>query len=132
MAGAEFHANLLSSEFVSTDFLAKYRILAKRINGDWTHYIVSIPEEQLEAAVEEIKSNLIPLMFYAHVYNEDGSRVIVIFPNKVFELPFDDRIGWENVNSYMEECQIPRSQRDPNPKKFSDEEAYYSDKPPVG
>ena len=131
MTDAEFHANLLSTEFVSTDFLAKYNIIAKRAGGGWTHYIVSIPEGRLEEAVNDIKSNLIPLMFYAHVYNEDGSRVIVIFPNKVFELPSDDRIGWERVNSYMEECRIPSSQWNPRPKKFGDEEAYYSDKPPM-
>jgi hypothetical protein len=125
-----YHGNLLSTEFKSLDFLNNYKILKKResLKDPWTHYLVEINEEELENNILEIQQNLLPLKYYVHLYNEDGSEIIVILPQKIFRLSIGDKESWEKVKQSMLSIDIPERQTDPNPKRFSDEEDYFKRK----
>src|SRR3989344_7427457 len=129
-----YHGNLLSTEFKSEEFLKKYKILEKRKSNreKWIHYLTEIPIEKLEGAISDIQSNLIPELYYAHLYNEDGSDVIVIFPSRVFRLSVFDNTKWENVRKYMTEYGIKIERwQDVQPRMFTEEKEYYSKKPLV-
>ena len=129
----EYHGNLLSTEFSNQAFLKEFVILEKRksLKNPWIHYLVSIPEEKLEEAITKIQRNLLPQKYYAHLYNEDGSDVIIIFPQRIFRLSIDNSAGWEELHKYMLDFGIPEEQSDPNPKSFAEEESYYKEKPLV-
>lgn len=129
-----YHGNLLSAEFKNKKFLKKYKILEKRksLREAWIHYLVEIPEEKLEEAIKDIQENLLPKNYYAHLYNEDGSNVIVIFPSKVFRLAADDKKGWEEVLQYMKNYGIVIERwLNVRPKNFQEEKDYYANKPLV-
>lgn len=102
---AVYHGNLLNTEFENEEFLKKYKILEKRAStrDNWIHYLVEIPKDKLEESIQDIQTNLLPKPWYAHLYNEDGSDVVVIFKTKVFRLPADDQLGWQEVDKFMEE-----------------------------
>jgi len=127
-----YHGNLLSTEFKSKEFLKKYKILEKRksLSDVWVHYLIEIPEEKLEEAIKDIQKNLLPKIYYAHLYNEDGSDVIVIFPSKVFRLAKNDRMGWQEVCKYMQNYGIIIDRwLNVKPKDFQEEKDYYANKP---
>lgn len=129
-----YHGNLLSTEFKSKEFLKKYKILEKRksLNDVWIHYLVEIPKEKLEEAIEDIQENLLPKIYYAHLYNESGSDVIVIFPTKVFRLAADDKKGWAEIREYMKNYGIVIDRwLIVRPKDFQEEKDYYANKPLV-
>jgi hypothetical protein len=129
-----YHGNLLSTQFKNKEFLKKYKILERRrsLHDPWIHYLVEVPEEKLEEAINDVQKNLLPKIYYAHFYNEDGSQVIVIFPSKIFKLSIDDKDGWKKLSEYMKEYGITIERWvDPKPKKFQEEGDYYRDKPLV-
>ncbi|MFH1602119.1 MAG: hypothetical protein ABIB61_04140 [Candidatus Shapirobacteria bacterium] len=129
-----YHGNLLNTEFKSKEFLKKYKILEKRKSLDdvWIHYVVEIQSDKLEEAIKDIQENLLPKIYYAHLYNEDGSKVIVIFPKKVFRLSADNKGGWNNVREYMEKYGIVIDRwLTVRPKNFQEEKDYYTNKPLV-
>lgn len=129
-----YHGNLLSTEFKSKEFLKKYKILEKRksLRDVWIHYLVEIPEEKLEEAIKDIQENLLPKIYYAHLYNEDGGDIIVIFPSKVFRLSIGDKKGWDELIVYMRNYGIIIERwLDVRPKTFQEEKEYYANKPLV-
>lgn len=111
--------------------MEKYRILEKRKSrhDKWIHYLTEIPADKLNEAIADIQENLLPELYYAHLYNEDGSDVIVIFPSKVFRLSANDEEGWEKVRRYMNEHGITIERwKAAKPRRFSEEQEYYKDK----
>jgi hypothetical protein len=129
----EYHGNLLSTEFKNKEFLKEFKILEKRksLKNPWIHYLVVIPKEKLEGAIKEIQKNLLPEKYYAHLYNEDGSDIIVIFPKRIFRLSIEDVQKWQELKEYMREFGIPEDQADVRPKTFEEEKEYYKGKPLV-
>jgi hypothetical protein len=129
----EYHGNLLSTEFKNKEFLKEFIILEKRksLKNLWIHYLVVIPEEKLEEAIKKIQKNLLPEKYYAHLYNEDGSDIIMIFPERVFRLSLKDTQKWQELKKYMLKFGIPEDQTDIKPRTFSEEKQYYEEKPLV-
>ncbi len=129
-----YHGNLLSTEFKSEEFLKKCKILEKRKSNrdNWIHYLTEIPIEKPEDAISDIQSNLLPELYYAHLYNGDGSDVIVIFPSRTFRLSAANKTEWEKVKSYMTEYGIKiKRWQDVKPRTFLEEKEYYLHKPLV-
>src|SRR3989344_687279 len=129
-----YHGNLLNTSFKNEEFLKKYKILEKRKSNldEWVHYLVAISVNELDDVIADIKANLLPTIYYAHLYNEDGSDIIVIFPLKVFRLSEKDEEGWKEVKRYMGEHGILIERwKDAKPKTFQEEVIYYADKPIV-
>jgi hypothetical protein len=120
----EYHGNFLDTEFKDENFLNKFKVLKTRKSrtNPWTHYLVVVEENKIEEVIKEVKENLISQGFYAHLYNQDGSKVIVIFPDRVF------RTNKENLNEAKEhgsKLGIPEKQLDFKPLTFEEEENYY-------
>ena len=87
------------------------------------NYLVTVDPKSLEFVVKRAQEELNP-GYYAHFYNLNGSRVIVVFPKKVFRTSsdkLDEAIG------YGKSVGIPESQLDIKPLTFAEEEEYYRD-----
>ncbi len=96
----------------------------KSRTNPWTHYLVVVKESELEKVIRKTQENLIFPGYYAHLYNRDGSKVIVIFPHKVFRVSSDNL---EEVKKYGRTIGIPEDQLDIKPLTFEEEETYYEE-----
>jgi len=106
--------------------LKKFKVLKTRKSrtNPWTHYLVVVEENKLKEVIKETQKNLIFPGYYAHLYNEDGSKVIVIFPYRVFRVSSDNL---EEVRRYGRSIGIPQDQLDIRPLTFEEEESYYKE-----
>jgi hypothetical protein len=104
--------------------LKKFKILKTRKSktNPWTHYLIVVEESEIEDVIKEVKENLIFPGFYAHLYNRDGSKVIVIFPHRVFRT---SKENLREVKEYGRKLGIPEEQLDIKPLTFEEEENYY-------
>ena len=120
----EYHGNFLNTEFKDSNFLKKFKVLKTRKSktNPWTHYLVVVKKEELEKVIEETQKQLIEKGYYAHLYNEDGSEVIVIFQKKVFRT---NSSKLEEVKKYGRSLGIPEDQLDIKPLTFEEEKSYY-------
>jgi hypothetical protein len=120
----EYHGNFLDTEFKDSNFLKKFKVLKTRKSktNPWTHYLVVVKKEELEKVIEETQKQLIEKGYYAHLYNEDGSEVIVVFPKKVFRT---NSSKLEEVKKYGRSLGIPEDQLDIKPLTFEEEKSYY-------
>jgi hypothetical protein len=120
----EYHGNFLDTEFKDSNFLKKFKVLKTRKSktNPWTHYLVVVKKEELEKVIEETQKQLIEKGYYAHLYNEDGSEVIVIFQKKVFRT---NSSKLEEVKKYGRSLGIPENQLDIKPLTFEEEKSYY-------
>jgi len=120
----EYHGNFLDTEFKDSNFLKKFKVLKTRKSktNPWTHYLVVVKKEELEKVIKETQKQLIEKGYYAHLYNEDGSEVIVIFQEKVFRT---NSSKLEEVKKYGRSLGIPENQLDIKPLTFEEEKSYY-------
>jgi len=120
----EYHGNFLDTEFKDSNFLKKFKVLKTRKSktNPWTHYLVVVKKEELEKVIKETQKQLIEKGYYAHLYDEDGSEVIVIFQEKVFRT---NSSKLEEVKKYGRSLGIPENQLDIKPLTFEEEKSYY-------
>lgn len=122
----EYHGNFLDMEFKDPNFLEEFKVLKTRKSktNPWTHYLVVVKEDELEDVIREVQEQLIFPGYYAHLYNRDGSDVIVIFPHRVFRAS-SDRL--DEAREYGRSIGIPQEQLDIKPLNFDEEESYYKE-----
>ncbi len=77
---------------------------------NWTVVQIGVPEADINRAVELIQASLIDEpTYFAHLYNED--RVIIVFPDKVFEATLDPD-SWKEAIKYGVDKGVPKDELD--------------------
>jgi len=117
---SEFHAIIVDKSLINQEILKDLKVLSKTVDGDWILYKISVNEDDLESSILNIQSQMNEGAWYFHFYDFEGSRMIVVFKNKIFEVNNDPKT-WPEVLKYGTELGIPSEQLDFIPNRFADE-----------
>lgn len=118
-----YHGIIIDQEFTGKSFLNKFRIFAKKKDGNWGIYGIEVEDSKLVEVISYIQQNMNnDQPWYAHLYNED--KLIVIFKDRIFYIT-SDISSWAEVLEYGRELNIPEDQLDFQPNKFEDESSYF-------
>lgn len=119
-----YHGIIIDQEFKNKGFPESFNCFAKKTDGSWVIYGVSIENDDLEKEIDRIQNNLKDdEPWYSHIYND--KRLIVIFKNKIFYV-LPNKLSWKPIIKYGKELKIPERQLDFWPNRFQDEIHYFS------
>jgi hypothetical protein len=119
-----YHGIIIDQEFTDKSFPNKFKIFAKKQDGDWEIYGIEIEDNQVKEVISQIQKNMKSNeSWYAHFYNNE--KLIVVFKNRIIEVETNKR-SWEPVIKYGKELNIPEEQLDFCPSNFKDEKFYFS------
>jgi len=117
-----YHALIIKQSLINLNPIEGLKILTTKEDGGWTIYKVAISEEKLDKFIKKIQDNMDNTKeWYMHIFNEDGSRLIVIYRDKIFDTDNNPQ-NWSEVIKYGESLGIPSEQLDFVPNSFSTEE----------
>jgi hypothetical protein len=117
---SEFHAIIVDKSLTSQTILKDFKILSKTVDGGWTLYKILVNEDKLDSTIKIIQSQMNEGAWYFHFYNCDGSKMIVVFKNKIFDVNNDSKT-WSRVLKYGSALGIPSEQLDFVPNRFANE-----------
>ncbi|MEI6850862.1 MAG: hypothetical protein WCK26_02765 [Candidatus Saccharibacteria bacterium] len=116
----EFHAVIIDKSLISLDILSDFKILSETSDGAWIIYKISLIEKDLVETIKKIQFQMYDANWYCHFYNSDGSRMVVVFKNKFFEIS-NNPLTWTEVVDYGVSLGTPKEQLDFVPNRFEDE-----------
>jgi len=116
----EFHAILVDKSLISPEVLGALKILSENADGDWTLYKIAVIENDLIRTIKLIQLGMLEGGWYFHLYNSDGSRLIVVFKDKFFDIS-NNPLTWTEAVQYGLSLGTPLAQLDFNPNRFEDE-----------
>lgn len=117
----EFHALIVDKSLVNLDILDDLIVLDQTTAGSWVIYKILIKESDLISTISKIQSQMRKGNWYLHIYNSDGSKLVVVFKNKFF-VTDNNPINWSEILAYGKEVGAPAEQLDFIPNRFQDEE----------
>jgi len=100
--------------------LKRFEILSQTTDEDWVIYKLSVKENNLNDTIKFIQSNMHDGNWYFHAYNEDGSKLIVVFKNRVLHTDNNPK-HWNTVINYGVSRGTPKEQLDFIPNTFANE-----------
>jgi len=116
-----FHALVILNSLTKTEMLSDYKLLSKKTDGSWLIKKMELTDENIDNFIENIQFNMAENQgWYAHIYNHDGSKLIIIFKKKVFYTD-SQKVNWQDAIKYGVLIGIPIEQLDFRPNKFEDE-----------
>lgn len=98
MKNEELHAILVDKSLKDLSMLDTLNVLGEE-EGSWTLYKISILEGDLEETTKKIQENMLEGAWYFHFYNEDGSRLVIVYKDKVFLRIAMPRTGERRLNT---------------------------------
>lgn len=117
-----FHALIIKQSLKSLSPLKHFKVLGTKQDEDWNIYKIAIPENWVDDFAKESQKNMDDSQeWYMHIYNEDGSKLIIIFRNKIFKTDNSPQ-NWNDVIKFGESLGIPTEQLDFFPNSFKVEE----------
>jgi len=117
-----YHAIVVDNSLREPGLLKRhFRLLSSKKGEEWTMSKLEVSERELESLIEEIQDNLISDHWYCHLYNWDGSKLIVIFKNAVFRCTANPN-SWTPALAHGMDMDIPTEQLDFEPHRFTDED----------
>lgn len=115
----EYHGIIVNKSLKDESVVLNWDVIGIR-EGEWILYKISIKEEDLKRFIKDFQANMSEGTWYAHFYNEDGSKLIVVFKEKVFETD-KNKENWTDIVEYGKNLNIPLEQLDFTPSSFSSE-----------
>ena len=116
-----YHAIIVEQSLKNKDILNNLDIIGTKNDSGWTMYKVAIKDDDVDNLVNTIQSNMEDNQgWYTHLYNEDGTSLVVIYKDKAFYMSSDPKT-WDEAVAYGKDLNIPEEQLDFFPNKFSDE-----------
>ncbi len=109
---ASYKGTIVEESLLDNRLLNSFRINKVRISNAeqpedrWHLYEVEATLEQ----IDELATQLKPTGWYTHFWQ--GDNVIVVFPNKKFEIQYSDQSTWKDAIAYGEGIGIPTEQLD--------------------
>lgn len=116
----EFHAIIVDKSLKDLGILNQLNVIGKIKDGGWELFKISVSEEDIEKTKKLIKENLTKGSWYYHFYNEDGSKLIIVFREKTFETDNNPE-NWNEAIEYGQSINIPKEQLDFCPNTFAEE-----------
>jgi len=113
----EFHGIIVNKSLKDEAKVNDWEIIGKKEDHGWILYKIKTEENQLEGLMKEVQESMADGPWYAHFYNENGSKLMVIFKNDIVDIENTDEI-----NRIAQELKIPLEQMDFAPRKFQEEE----------
>lgn len=136
----KYHAEIINISLKDKNVINKYSIIdiKKRFLGLVRIYTISIPEENIENAVEEFQSNLCTALKKEwYITFHTAEQVIVVFRKRIFKLfgkginpvyqkcidttSAYDREKWDEMIEYAKSLGVPDEQCDFLPEKFMED-----------
>ena len=117
-----YHGILIDQSFEDLNFPKKFKIFAKKQDGNWGIYGIKIEGSNLENVISEIQENMKLGTWYIHFYN--GKDLIVVFKDKVFRIGLD-KSTWKEMFDYGKSLNIPEDQLNISPTNFENEKDYF-------
>jgi hypothetical protein len=115
----EFHGIIIDKSLKNAKILDQLNVLSKKESEGWVLYKISVPEDKVQETVQLIQKSLSGGAWYAHLY--DGTKVIAIFRNKVFEM-VNNPVFFRPAVKYGISIGIPEAQLDFKPNKLEEED----------
>ena len=109
---ASYKGTIVEESLLDNRLLNSFRINKVRISSAeqpedrWHLYEVEATPEQIDKLATQLK----PTGWYTHFWQ--GDDVIVVFPNKKFEIKYSDQGTWKDAIAYGESIGIPTEQLD--------------------
>lgn len=115
-----FHLVIVDQSQKDVTALKRFEILSQSPLEDWVMYKIAVKANNLNETIKFLQSNMNEGNWYFHAYNEDGSKLIVVFKNRVFHADNNPK-HWKTVINYGVSLGTPREQLDFSPNTFTDE-----------
>ena len=105
--GTIVEESLLDNRLLNSFKINKFRISnAENPDDRWHLYEVEATPEQIDKLAKQLK----PTGWYTHFWQ--GDNVIVVYPNKKFEIVYSDKDSWKDAIEYGQSIGIPTEQLD--------------------
>lgn len=105
--GVIVEESLLDNRLLNGFKINKFRISnAEKPEDRWHLYEVEATPEQ----IDELTTQLKPSGWYTHFWQ--GDNVIVVYPNKKFDIVYTDKTTWQEAIEYGQSIGIPFEQLD--------------------
>ncbi len=140
---SKYYAEVINISQKDKSIIDKYPVIniKKRFLGLVRIYTISIPEENIENAVEEFQSNLCTALKKEwYITFHTAEQVIVVFRKRIFRLSgkginpiyqkcidttyAEDKEKWDEMIQYAKSLGVPDAQCDFLPEKFM-EDSYF-------
>jgi len=115
-----YHLIIVDQSQKDVTALKRFEVLSQTTDGDWIIYKLSVRENNVKDAVKFIQSNMNEGNWYFHAYNQDGSKLMVVFKNRIFQTDNDPK-HWNTVINYGVSQGTPKEQLDFVPNTFKSE-----------
>jgi len=116
----DFHLIIVDKSQKDVTAVKRFDILSQTNDEDWVIYKLRIKENNLKDTVRFLQENLNNGNWYFHAYNEDGSKLIVVFKNRIFHTDKDSN-HWNTIIDYGVSQGTPKEQLDFSPNTFASE-----------
>lgn len=116
----EFHGIIVKESLRDHSVVRGWNVIRESKTEDWSVYTVLVAAESLNELVEELQEFMFEGSWYAHFYNKDGSKLIIVFKNRRFDVT-SEKSTWEGAINYAESLNIPGRQLEFKPTRFDDE-----------
>ncbi|MEI6266784.1 MAG: hypothetical protein WCP14_02765 [bacterium] len=117
----KFHALVIINSLTKAEIFSDYKLLSKKTDGSWLIFKLELNNDNIDRFIKDIQRNLKEDQgWYTHLYNQDGSKLIIIFKNKVFHTN-SLRDNWQDAIKYGVSIRIPIEQLDFRPNNFENE-----------
>jgi hypothetical protein len=117
----EFHAILVDKSLSDQSIMNDLKIISHKNDGGWVLYKIKAAEQDLDLLISKIQSIMNPGGWYFHFYNNDGSKLIVVFRDKFFKIS-NDQSTWTDAINHGQKLGTPIEQLDFVPNTFNSEE----------
>jgi hypothetical protein len=115
----EYHGIIVNKSLKDESIVSSWDVIGQK-EGGLILYKVSVQEENLDRFIRDFQTNINKGSWYAHFYNEDGSKLIVVFKEKLFETD-NRKENWKTIVEYGKSLNVPAEQLDFVPNSFSTE-----------
>lgn len=121
MSSSEYHAIIVDKSLKNPKIIQGFNVVGQKAAGTWQLYKISVQESDLEKVIKQIQDNMAEGTWYLHFYNKDGSKLIIVFKDKIFRTDNNSE-NWSEAIKYGKSLDIPKEQLDFVPNAFADEE----------
>ncbi len=116
-----YHAIVISNSLLKPEILDDYKVLANHSDGSWLIVKLELNNDNIDRFIKDIQGNLKENQgWYTHLYNQDGSKLIIIFKNNVIHTN-SKKDNWQEGIKYGVSIGIPIEQLDFRPNNFENE-----------
>lgn len=115
-----FHLIIVDKSQKDVTALKRFDIISQTTDGGWVIHKIAVKENSLTKTIKFIQSNMNEGNWYFHAYNKDGSRLIIVFKNQVFQTDNNPK-NWSTAIKYGVSLGTPQEQLDFFPNTFKNE-----------